>query len=165
MLLRTVVVQSLSHVRLCDPHGLQQLRLPCPSLSPRVCSNSCPLLPSYHLILCHLLLLLSSIFPGIRVFSNESVLHIRWPMYWSFSFSISPSNEYSGLILSRIDRFNILAVQGTLKESSPTPQFISINSLALSLLYGSTLTSIHDYWKNHSFDYTELCWQSDASAF
>ena len=73
-------------------------------------------MPSYHLILCHLLLLLSSIFPGIRVFSNESVLHIRWPMYWSFSFSISPSNEYSGLILSRIDRFNILAVQGTLKS-------------------------------------------------
>ena len=85
-------------------------------------------------------LILPSIFPSFRVFSNESVLHIRWPKFWSFSFNISPSNEYSGLISFRIDWFDLLAVQ----ESSPTPQFISINSLALVLLYGPTLRSIHD---------------------
>ena len=89
--------------------------------------------------------------PSIRVFSNELVLGIRWPEYGSFNFSISPSNEYSGLISFRIDWLDLLAVQGTLK-SSPTPQFKSINSLVLSLLYGPTLTSIHDHWKNHSFD-------------
>ena len=73
-------------------------------------------IPSNHLVLCHPLLLLSSIFPSIRVFSNESVIHIRWPKYWSFRFSISPSNEYSGLIAFRIDWFDLLAVQGTLKS-------------------------------------------------
>ena len=107
-------------------------------------------MPSYHLILCHLLLL-PSIFPSIRVFSNESVLFIRWPKYWSFSFSISPSNEYSGLSSFRMDWLDFLAVQGTLK-SSPTPQFKSISSSVLSFLYSTTLTSIHDYRKNHSFD-------------
>ena len=111
------------------------------------------------------LLLLPSLFPSIRVFSNESALHIRWPKYWSFSLRISPSNEYSGLISFRTDWFDLLAVQGTLKESSPTPQFKSISSSTLSLLYGPTLISIHDYWKNHSFDYLELCQQSDISAF
>ena len=105
--------------------------------------------PSNHLILCHPLLLLPSIFPSIRVFSNESALRIRWPKYWGFSFSISPSNEYSGLISFRIDWFDLPAVQGTLKSLL---QFESINSLALSFLYGSSLTSIHDYGKNHSFD-------------
>ena len=102
-------------------------------------------MPYNHLILC------PSVFPSIRVFSNESVLHIKWPKYWSFSSSISPSNEYSGLISFRIDWFDLFAIQGTLK-SLPAPQFETINSLALSL-YGSTLTSIHDCWKNHSFDY------------
>ena len=86
-------------------------------------------MPSDHLNLCHPLLLLPSIFPSIRVFSNKSVLHIRWPKYWSFSFNISPSNEYSGLISFRMDWLDLLAVQGTLKESFPTPQFKSINSL------------------------------------
>ena len=104
-----------------------------------------------HLILCSPLLCPPLIFPRVRVFSNKLVLYIRWPKYYSFSFSISPSNEYSGLISLRIDWLDPLAVQGT-QESSPTPQFKSINSLAVSLLYGSTLTSIHDYWKNHSFD-------------
>ena len=104
-------------------------------------------MPSNHLILCHPLLLLPSIFPSIRVFSNELALCMRWPKYWSFSFKISPSNEYSGLIAFRTDWFDLLAVQGTLK-SSPTPQFKSINSLALSLLYGPTLTSVCDYWKS-----------------
>ena len=93
-----------------------------------------------------------SIFPSIRVFCNESILHIRWPKYWSFSFSISPSNEYSGLICFRIDWFHLLAVQETLKGFFPTPQFKSSNSSMLSFLYSPTLTSIHDYWKNHSFD-------------
>ena len=105
-----------------------------------------------------------SVFPSIRVFSNELTLCIRWPKYWSFSFSISPSNEYSGLICFRIDWLDLLAVQGTL-NSLPTPQVKSINSSTLSLLYGPTLTSIHYYWKNHTFDYTDLCGQSDVSAF
>ena len=108
-------------------------------------------LPSNHLILCHPLLFPHSIFPSIRLFSNESVLHIRWPKYWSFSFSITPSNEYSGLISFRMDWLDLLAVQGILK-SSPTPQFKSINSSVLSFLYSPTLTFIRDYWKNHSFD-------------
>ena len=103
------------------PHGLQHARPPCPSPAPGVHLNSCPLswwcYPlSVDLILCCPLLLLPSIFPSIRVFSNESGLHIRWPKYWSFTFSISPSNEYSGLISVRIDWFHLLAVQGTLKS-------------------------------------------------
>ena len=107
-------------------------------------------MPSNQLIICHPLLLQPSIFPSIRVFLNESVLCIRWPKNWSFSFSISPSNEYLGLISFRMDWLDLLAVQGTLKSSS-TPHFKSINSLVLSFLYSPTLTSIHDYWKNHSF--------------
>ena len=89
--------------------------------------------------------------PSIRVFSNESALCIRWPKYWSFSFNISPSNEYSGLIPFKMDWLDLLAVQRTLK-SSPTPQFKGINSSVLSFLYSPTLTSIHDHWKNHSLD-------------
>ena len=95
------------------PQGLQHVSLPCPSLSPRVFSNSFPIesvMASKHLILC-CPLLVPSIFPSIRVFSNESVLHIRWPKYWSFSFTISPSNEYSGLISFTIDWFDLLVVQ------------------------------------------------------
>ena len=87
--------------------------------------------------------------------------HIRWPKYWSFS--ISPFNEYSGLVSFRIDWFDLLALPTDSEESSSTPQFKSISSSALSLLYDPTLTSIHDYWKNHSFDYTDLCWQSNVS--
>ena len=104
------------------PHGLQHARLPYPSPTPAAYSISCPssfldilVMPSNHLILCHPLLLLPSIFPSIRVFSSESVLRIRWPKYWSFSFSISPANEYSGLISFRIDWFYLLSGQGTLK--------------------------------------------------
>ena len=96
-----------------------------------------------HLILCCPLLLLPSTFRSIRVFSNESVLWIRWPKYWSFSFSISPSNEYSGLVSFRIDWFDFLTV--------PIPQWKNINSLGLSFLYDPTLTSIHDYWKNKNW--------------
>ena len=102
---------------------------------------------SNHLILCHPLLLQTSIFPSIRVFSNESTLHIRWPKCWSFSFNISPSDEHSGLISFRMDWLDLLAAQ----KSSPTPQFTSITSLVLSFLYSLPLTSKHDYWKNHSF--------------
>ena len=111
-------------------------------------------MPSNHLILCRSLLLLPSIFPSIRVFSNESALHIR-PKYWSFSFSISPSNEYSGLISFRMDWVWSPCSPRDSQDSFPTPQFKSINSLVISLLY--------DYWKNCSFDYilfssvTPLC--------
>ena len=100
-----------------QPHGLQHSSLPCPSLSLGACSNSCPIesvMPSNHLILCRPLLLLPSVFVSIRVFSNESALCIRWPKYQRFSFSISPSNEY--LISFKIDWFDLLAVQGTLKS-------------------------------------------------
>ena len=143
-------------------------------------------MPSNHLILCHSLLLLPPIPPSMRVFSNESALHMRWPKYWSFSFNISPSKEHPGLISFKMDWLDLLAAQGTLKsllqllhytlqrnpradllqnglvgslcsprdsqESSPTPQFKSINSSALSLLHSPTLTSIDDHRKNHSLD-------------
>ena len=140
-------------------HGLQLARPPCPSPIPGVYSNSCPLSQwchptisfSYHP-------LLPSIIPSISTFSNELVLHIRWPKHWSISFNISPSNEYSGLISFRMDWLDLLAVQDS-QESSPTPQFKSINSSVLSFPYGPTLTSIHDYCKNQSFDSMDLCCQ------
>ena len=101
-------------------HELQHVRLPCPSPTPGAYSNSCLCpciyMPSNHLILCHPLLLLLSVIPSIRIFSNKSVLHIRWPKYLSFSFSISPSNKYSGLISFRMGWLDLLAVQGTLEN-------------------------------------------------
>ena len=106
---------------------------------------------SNHLILCHPLLLPPLNFPSIRVFSNESALCIRWPKYWSFSFNISISNEYSILISFRIDWFGSCSARNS-QESSPTPQFKSINSSAFSFLHSPTLTPIRDYWKNHSLD-------------
>ena len=130
--------------------GLQHTRLPCPSPAPGPYSNSCPSSWWCHLLILSSvvhLLLLPSVFPSIRIFSSESVLCIR---YWSFS--ISPSNEYSGLISFRIDLVGSPYSPRDSQESSSTPQFKSINSLALSLLYGPTLTSMYDYWKNHSFD-------------
>ena len=108
-------------------------------------------MPSNHLILCCPLLFLPLIFPSIRVFSNELVLHIRWPKYWSFSFSISPSNEYSELISFRMDWLDLRSPRDS-QESSPAPQFKSINSSMLSFLYSPAVTSTHDHWKNHSFD-------------
>ena len=120
-------------------------------------------MPSDHLILFRPLLLLPSIFPSIRVFSNESVLHIRWSKDWSFSFSISPSNEYSGQISFRIGLISFLSKES--QESSPTPQFESIRSSALSLLYCPALASVRDLLgKKRSCDY-DLCQQSDVSAF
>ena len=104
-------------------------------------------MPSNHLILCHPILHLPSLFASIRVFSNDSALHIRWPKYWSFSFSISPSKEYSGLISFRIDWFALHAVQGTLKSILQHHHYKNINSF----LYCPTLTSIHDYWKICTF--------------
>ena len=108
-------------------------------------------MPSNHLILCRPLLLLPSIFPSIKVFSNESAFRIRWPKYWSFSFNISPSNEHPGLISFRMDWLSLLAVQGTLKS------LLQYHSSKASILWHSgffivQLTSIYDYWKNHSFD-------------
>ena len=147
-------------------HGQQNARLPIlhylPELAVFISIQS--VMPSSHLILCCPFLLLPSVFPRIRAFSNESVLCIRWPKYWSLSFSINPSNEHSGLMSFNTDWFDLLAVQGTVK-SSPTPLFKSINSSALSYLYGPTLTYIHDYKKSHSFGQLDLCWQSDVSAF
>ena len=142
-----------SCLTLCDPMDCSTPAFPCITNSQNLLKlmSIKLVMPFNHLIFCHLLLLLPSIFPSIRVFSIESVLHIRWPKDWRFSFNISPVNEYSGLISFRMDWLDLLAVQGTL-ESSPTLQFKSINSLALSFLYSATLTSTHDYWKNHSFD-------------
>ena len=144
-------VQSLSHVQLfvtpwTAAHQTSLSIINCQSpLKPMSIES---VMPSNHLILCRPPLLLPSIFPSIRVFSNESALYVRWPKDWSFS--ISPSSEYSGLISFRMDWLDLLTVQGT-QESSPTPQFKSINSLALSFLHDTALTSIHDYWKNRNF--------------
>ena len=113
-------------------------------------------MPSNRLILCHPLLLLPPIPPGIRDFSNESALPMRWPKYWSFSFNISPSNEHPGLISFRMDWLELLAVQGTLKSLFQHHSLESINSSVLSFLYSSTLTSIHGHWKNHSLNYTDI---------
>ena len=145
------------------PRGLQHARLPCPSPTPGKLMSIESVMPSSHLILCCPLLLLPPIPPSIRVFFNESVLCIRWPKYWSFSFSISPSNEYSVHPKGQTGWISLQSKES--QESSPTPQFKSINSSALSFLHSPTLTSIHDHWKNHSFDKTDLCWQSSVSAF
>ena len=118
-------------------------------------------MPSNHLILCRPLLLLPSIFPSIRVFSNESVLPIRWPKYWSFSFNISPSNEYSGLISFRIDCLDLLEglSKGLSRVFSNTTvqnhQFFKCSAFFIAQ---------HDSWKNHSFNSMDLCWQSNVSA-
>ena len=137
---RSVVSNSLR------PHGLHNTRPPCPSSTPGIYPNSCPLSWWCHpIILCHPLLLLPSIFPSIRVFSKESALRIRWPKYWSFSFNISPSNEYSGLISFRMDWLDLLAVQGTLQSllqhhssKASTLQRSAFFTVQLSHLYMTT---------------------------
>ena len=152
-----VVVRSLSHAQLFETPWTAARQA---SLSFAISRSLLKLMPiesvmlSNHLILCCPLLLLPSIFTSIRVFSNESALHIRLAKNWSFSFRISPSNEYSWLISFRIDWFESCP-RGS--QESSTPQFKSINSLVLSFLYGPTLTSIHTIGKNHSFNYMDLC--------
>ena len=139
-------------------HELQHARLPCPSPSPEACSNSRPLSRWCHPTISSSVTPFSSCpqsFPASGSFPVSRLFTSGGQGYWSFSFSIRPSSEYSGLISFRIDWLDLLAVQDS-EESSPTSQFKSINSSALSLLYGPTLTSICDYWKNHSFDYTDL---------
>ena len=147
-------VQSLSHVQLFATPWIAarqaSLSITNSRSSPKPMSIEL-VMPSSHLILCHPLLFLPPILPSIRVFSNESTLRMRWPKHWSFSFNISPSKEHPGPISFRMDGLDLLAAQGTLK-SSPTTQFKSINSSALSFLYSPTFTSIHDHWKNHSLD-------------
>jgi len=148
------------------PQGLQHARLTCPSPSPRICSNSYPLSQWWHPIIS------SSVIPFyscLQSFPASESFPVSWLFTsggWrmEFQFQHHPSNEYSGLISFRSNSFDLPAVQGTLK-SSLAPQFESINSLVLSLLNGPTLTSIHDYWQNHSLDYTELCWQNNVSGF
>ena len=155
-----------SRVWLFVIHGLQHPGFPvlhqplCPSLLKLKSTEST--MPSNHFILCRPLLLLPSVFPSTKVFSNESTLCIRWPKYWSFSFSLS--NEYSGLISFRIDWFDLLAVQGTLKSFL---QHYSLKALILwcSAFFIIQLTSVHDFCKDHSFDSMDLCGQSDVSAF
>ena len=122
-------------------------------------------MPSSYLILCLPLLLLPLIPPSIKVFSNESTLCMRWPKYWSFSFSISPSNEYPGLICFRMDWLDLLAVQGTFKSLLQNHSSKASIFYALSFLHSPTLTSIHDHWKNHSLDQTDFCWQNNVSSF
>ena len=161
-------VQSLRHIRLFVTDWTAACQA---SLSiTNFWSSSKPMsiesvMPSNHLILCHPLLLLPSIFPSIRVFSNESVLWIRWPKYWSFSFNISPSNEHSELDLLQDGLVGSPCTPRDSQESSPTPQFKSINSSALSFLQSPNLISIHDHWKNHNLDQMDICWQSNVSAF
>ena len=140
----------------------QEARLPCLSLSPGVCWNSCPLNQWCHPTNSSSIhpLLLPSVFPSVRVFSNESTLSIRWPKYRSFSFSISLSNEHSGFISFRIDWFD-LAVQGLFKS------LLQHHSLKASVFQCSASFMVklsHDYWKNYSFDHMDFCWQSDVSA-
>ena len=134
------------------PHGLENVRLPYPLPTPLNCSNSCPLSRWCHKTISSSVIPFSSC---LQYFQHQGLFQwlnfcIRWPKYWNFSFSISPSNKYSGLISLRTDWFDLFAVQGTLQESSQTPQFKSINSSMFSFLYGPTLTPIHDYWENHS---------------
>ena len=148
------------------PHGLKHARLLCPSLSPGVCSNSCPLSQWCYLTISSpssLFPFSFSVFPSIGVLSNEVALLIKWPKYWSFSFHISLSNEYSALISSRVNWFDLLAFQGTIKSRlqhhRSKAQFFNAQP---SLWF---LTSVYDYWKNHNFDCMDLCWQSNVSAF
>ena len=136
---------QFSHSEVSDsfwPHGLQHTRLPCPSPTPKACSDSWPLSWWCRPTILVSVLPLPSVFPSIRVFSRESVVCIRWPKYWSFS--ISPFNEYSRLISFRMDWLDLLEVQGTLKSLQHHSSKASLHS--------PTLTPIHDHWKNHSLD-------------
>ena len=146
------------------PHGLQHMRLHCPSPAPRTYSNSCPLSRWCHPTISPSVVPFSCLqsFPASGSFPKCQFFAVRWPKYWSFSFSISPSSDYSGLISLRIDWFDLLAVQGTLKSLLQHHSSKHYFNIQPSLC--PTLTSIHDYWKNYSFDYKDLCQQSDVSA-
>ena len=122
-------------------------------------------MPSSHLIFCRPLLLLLPITPSIRVFSNESTLRMRWTKYWSFSFNISPSSEHPRTYLLQDGLVGSPCSSRDSQESSPIPQFKSINFSMLNFLYNPTPTSIHDHQKNHSLDQVDFCWQSNVSAF
>ena len=144
---------SQSCPTLCNPNGLQHAKLPCPSQSPRESLFKLmsieSVMPSNHLVLCHPLLFLHCTFPSIRVFSSESALHIRWSNYWSFSFSNSPSNEYLGLTSFRIDWFDLLAVQGTLKSLC---QYHSLKASVLQLqLWWQTKFYARTHQKSKNF--------------
>ena len=133
-----------------QPHESQHTRPPCPSPTPGVHPNSYAYSRWCHPTISSSVVPFSSCpqsLPASESFSNESTLHMRWPKYWSFSLSVSPSNEYPGLISFRMDWLDLLTVQDS-QESSPTLQFKSINSSALSFLHSPTFTSIHDHWKN-----------------
>ena len=152
-------IVQFSHSVVSDslqPHESQHTRPPCSSPTPRVHSDSTSIksvMSSSHLILCRPLFLLPPIPPSIKVFSNELTLGMRWPKYWSFSFSIIPSKEYPGLISFRMDWLGLSrGLSRDSQESSPALQLKNINSLALSFLHSPTLTSILDHWKNHSLD-------------
>ena len=148
-------------------HGLQHPSLPCPSPIPEACSNSCSLSqwchPTISSSVIHFSACLQS-FPASGSFLMSQLFAFRWPEYWSFSFSISPSNECSGLISFRIDWFDLLAARGTLR-SLLQHHSLKVSILWCSAFFSSTLTSIHDYWKTHSFHYMDFCWQSNISAF
>ena len=147
LLASLALVQSLSRVQLfVNPWTAACRFFPVLHCLPEFAQTH---MPSNHLILCRFLLFLPSILPSIRIFSNEFALRIKWPKSWSFS--ISSSSEYPGLISFKINCFGLCCPRNS-QESSPAPQFGSINSSALTFLYGPTLASIHDYWKNHSFD-------------
>ena len=160
-------VQSLSPVQLFATPWIVARQASLPITNSRSLLKLMPIksvMPSSHFILCRPLLLLPPIPPSIRVFANESTLHIRWPKYWSFSFSISPSSEHLASISFRMDWLDLLAVQGTRKS------LLQHHSSKASIFWHSaflsrTLTSIHDHWKNHSLDQTDLCWLSNVSAF
>ena len=144
-------VQSLSHVWLFATPACQASLSITNSWSSLRLMSIKSVIPSSHLILCHSLIFLPAIPPSVRVFSNESTLRMRWPKYWNFSFSISPSNEHPGLVSSMMDLLDLLAVQGTLK-SLFQHHSSNINYSAISFLHSPTLTSIHDPRKNHSLD-------------
>ena len=166
-----IYIFHFSHALMSDSlghHALQHTRLPYPSSIPRACSNSCSSSWWCHATITSSvlnLLLLPSVFHSLSVFSNEPVLHIRWPKYESFIFSISPSNEYSGLISFKIDWFDLFAVQGTLKS------LLQHHSSKASILWCSAFFMVqlsHPYMttgRNHSHDWTDICQQSNVSAF
>ena len=146
---------------LCEPMDCSTQGIPFPHYLPEFMLTA-SVMSSSHLILWYPLLLLPSIFPSIRDFSNESSIHIRWLKYWSFSFNISPSSEYPGLISLKMDCFFDLAVQGTFRSLL---EHHSSNSLVFCLLCSPALTTTCDHWEDHCLDYTDLCQQSNVSAF